>query len=33
VLGQPGKERPADDAGGAEDGDVHDSRLRSKSSK
>ena len=33
VLGQQGHERPSDDAGCAEDGDVHESRLRSRSSK
>ena len=33
VLGQQGHERPADDAGCAEDGDVHEPRLHSRSSK
>ena len=33
VLGQQGHERPADDAGRAEDGDVHEPRPRSRSSK
>ena len=33
VLGKQGHERPADDAGRAEDRDVHDRRLRSRSSK
>ena len=33
VLGQQRHERPADDAGCAEDGDVHEPRPRSRSSK
>ncbi len=33
VLSQQGHERPPDDAGCAKDGDVHESRLRSRSSK
>ena len=33
VLGQQGDERSSDDAGSAEDRDVHEPRLRSRSSK